>query len=443
MSLMIGLLGLGRSMMNSRMQVENAVLGGVIRFPKVWDDLQLVAKYFDDALNQTIFERILSLRNSGVEPDIILVNAGLDKRGVDRVWECVGDAPLAAVAVKNHVNQLKAMWAKGELGLAGRKLDQGALDAGVDVSVLVAEALQVVDTVSASQVQLQISYPGEYLDEYVAEMQSRPPFMATCWKKLNKFIGGFRPAGFYVIAGRPGEGKTIIALQSAFELSKQGKHVLYFSLEMPALQLQHRLLAQSLKIDYSRIANDDLDFKVTDIVNGDFYEMSARQQVADASRLLGNNLGVIASGRLTPNMVRAYISAAAKSRPVDAVFIDYLGLMQDDVEHRDKTAKIGAISGTLKQLALELNIPFVVAVQLGREIENRPKGKPQLSDLRDSGSIEQDADVVLMIRRNHRDGEDKDAQGTELVLIVAKNRHGQTGAAFFIAQDNISKIVEQ
>jgi replicative DNA helicase len=203
------------------------------------------------------------------------------------------------------------------------------------------------------------------------------------------------------------------------------------------------LLAQSLKIDYSRIANDDLDFKVTDIVNGDFYEVSARQQVADASRLLGNNLGVIASGRLTPNMVRAYISAAAKSRPVDAVFIDYLGLMQDDVEHRDKTAKIGAISGTLKQLALELNIPFVVAVQLGREIENRPKGKPQLSDLRDSGSIEQDADVVLMIRRNHRDGEDKDAQGTELVLIVAKNRHGQTGAAFFIAQDNISKIVEQ
>jgi replicative DNA helicase len=429
--------------MNPRMQVESAVLGGVIRFPKVWDDLQLVVKYFDDGLNQLIFERILSLRNSGVEPDIILVNAGLDKRGIERVWECVGDAPLADVAVKAHVNQLKAMWAKGELGLAGRKLDQGALDAGVDVSSLVSEALQVVDSVSASQAQLQISYPGEFLPEYVVEMRSRPPFMASCWGKLNKFIGGFRPAGFYVIAGRPGEGKTIIALQAAFELSKQGKHVLYFSLEMPALQLQHRLLAQTLQIDYSKIANDDLDFKVTEIDNGDFYETTARQQVESASAMLGNNLGVIASGRLTPNMVRAYISAAAKSRPVDAVFIDYLGLMQDDVEHRDKTAKIGAISGTLKQLALELNIPFVVAVQLGREIENRPKGKPQLSDLRDSGSIEQDADVVLMIRRNHRDGEDKDALGTELVLVVAKNRHGQTGSVFFVAQDRISRIVEQ
>ena len=440
---MIGLNELGLSMSNSRVQVENAVLGGVIRFPKVWDDLQLMAKYFDDALNRMIFERILSLRNCGVEPDVILVNAGLDSRGVDRVFECASQAALSAVAVKNHVNQLKAMWAKGELGLAGKKLDQGSLDVAVDVSSLVSQALQVVDSVSASQAQLQITYPGDYLAEYVAEMQSRPPFMPTAWKKLNKFIGGFRPAGFYVIAGRPGEGKTIIALQAAFELAKQGKHVLYFSLEMPALQLQHRLLAQTLQIDYSRIANDDLDFKVTEIVNGDLYETTARNIVKDASKQLGNNLGVIASGRLTPNMVRAYISAASKSRPVDAVFIDYLGLMQDDVEHRDKTAKIGAISGLLKQLALELDIPFVVAVQLGREIESRPKGQPMLSDLRDSGSIEQDADVVLMIKRKHRDGEDKDVQGSELLLIVAKNRHGQTGVAFFIAQDSISRIVEQ
>jgi replicative DNA helicase len=347
---------------------------------------------------------------------------------------------MSPVAMKFHASQLKAMWAKGELGLAGKKLDQGSLDVTVDVSSLVAEALQVVDSVSASQAQLQISYPGEYLEEYVAEMQSRPPFMPTCWNKLNKFIGGFRPSGFYVIAGRPGEGKTIIALQSAFELSKQGKHVLYFSLEMPALQLQHRLLAQALCIDYSLIANDELDFE---IMNADATHVWARDLVAQASSSLGNNLGLIGSGRLTPNMVRAYISAASKVRPVDAVFIDYLGLMQDDVDHRDKTSKIGAVSNQLKQLALELNMPVVVAVQLGREIESRPNSKPQLSDLRDSGSIEQDADVVLMIRRKHREGDNPDGHGSELFLVVAKNRHGQTGAARFIAQDGYSRIVEE
>jgi replicative DNA helicase len=427
-------------MFNARLQLEKSILGGLLTFPDVWDELQLVADYFGDALNRLVFERISAVRLGGGVPDAVVVNAGLDVRGVERVFECTGDAPMSSLAMKFHASQLKAMWAKSELELAGRVLADDALKSDSDVGGLVAGALKAVDRVSSSQAQLQITYPAEFLDEYVAEMRSRPPFMPTCWKRLNDFIGGFRPSGFYVIAGRPGEGKTIIALQSAFELSRQGKHVLYFSLEMPALQLQHRLLAQALCIDYSLIANDELDFE---IMNADATHVWARDLVAQASSSLGNNLGLIGSGRLTPNMVRAYISAASKVRPVDAVFIDYLGLMQDDVDHRDKTSKIGAVSNQLKQLALELNMPVVVAVQLGREIESRPNSKPQLSDLRDSGSIEQDADVVLMIRRKHREGDNPDGHGSELFLVVAKNRHGQTGAARFIAQDGYSRIVEE
>jgi replicative DNA helicase len=287
---------------------------------------------------------------------------------------------------------------------------------------------------------LQIVYPGEFLPDYVAEMKLKPPFMPTPWKRLNRFIGGWRDSGFYVVAGRPGQGKTIVALQAAFELSKQGKHVLYFSLEMPAFQLQHRLLAQVLSIDYSAIANDELDFE---IMNSDSSIVWARDVVASAAYILGNNLGLVGVGRLTPNIVRAYVSAASKVRKVDAVFIDYLGLMHDDVEHRDKISRIGAVSNQLKQFALELSIPVVVAVQLNRDVENRSNGKPQLSDLRDSGSIEQDADVVLMIGRKHRDGDNPDGQGSDFALVVAKNRHGETGAARFVAQDGFSRIVEQ
>jgi replicative DNA helicase len=347
---------------------------------------------------------------------------------------------MSPVAVVYHAKQLKAMWAKSELELAGRILADDALKADSDVSGLVAGALQVVDRVSASQVGLSIVYPGEFLPEYVSEMSSKPPFMPTAWKRLNKFIGGWRDAGFYVVAGRPGQGKTIVALQAAFELSKQGKHVLYFSLEMPALQLQHRLLAQALCIDYSLIANDELDFE---IMNADATHVWARDIVASAADSLGNNLGLIGLGKLTPNVVRAYVSAASKVRKVDAVFIDYLGLMHDDVEHRDKISRIGSVSNQLKQFALELSIPVVVAVQLNRDVENRSNGKPQLSDLRDSGSIEQDADVVLMIGRKHREGDNPDGQGSDFALVVAKNRHGETGAARFIAQDGFSRIVEQ
>lgn len=426
-------------MTNTRVALEKSVLGGLLVYPKVWDDLQLVSEYFGDALNRMIFDRLLRLRADGVEPDVVLLNAGLDVRAVERVFECSGDAPLSSVAVKFHVNQLKAMWAKSELELAGKVLAGDAVKSDSDVGGLVADALKAVDRVSASQAALKIVYPAEFLPEYVVEMSSRPPFMPTCWRRLNKFLGGWRNAGFYVIAGRPGEGKTIVALQAAFELSKQGKHVLYFSLEMPALQLQHRLLAQSLSVDYSKIANDDLDFE---IMNADASHVWARDLVRDAAASLGNGLGLIGVGRLTPNLVRAYVSAAAKVRPVDAVFIDYLGLMHDDVEHRDKVNRIGAVSNKLKQFALELDIPVVVAVQLGRDIESRPNGKPQLSDLRDSGSIEQDADVVLMIRRKHRDGDSPDGHGTDFALVVAKNRHGQTGAGRFVAQDGFSRIVE-
>jgi replicative DNA helicase len=431
-------------MTNVRVQLESAVLGGVLRFPKVWDDLQLVADYFDDALNRLIFGRICELRNSGVVPDVMLVNAGLSSEQVLRVFECDGLAPFSGDAVVWHVNQLKAVWAKRKLEVAGATLLESAGDPSSNVGDLTAYALAEVDKVSASQAQLQISYPGDYLDDYVVEMASRPPFLATCWRRLNKLIGGFRNGGFYVVAGRPGQGKTIVALQSAFALAQSGRHVLYFSLEMPALQLQHRLLAQVLEIDYSRIANDDLDFEITDTSGGELREVWARDLVKSASSLLGNNLGVISSGRLTPNMVRAYVSAASKFRPVDAVFIDYLGLMSDDVAHKDKTERVGAISGALKQMALELDIPFVTAVQLNREVENRANDKPQLSDLRDSGSIEQDADVVLMIKRKHRPEENKDVgNGLDFFLVVAKNRHGQTGAAKFTAQDNLSRIVEQ
>ena len=127
-------------MIDSRLQLESAVLGGLLRFPKVWDDLQLVADYFDDALNQLIFGRIQVLRDSGVVPDVLLVNAGLDVRGVVRVFECADLAPLSDVACKFHVNQLKAMWAKSELKLAGNVLAQKSDDPAMDVSGLVSDA---------------------------------------------------------------------------------------------------------------------------------------------------------------------------------------------------------------------------------------------------------------------------------------------------------------
>ena len=426
-------------MIDVRVGLEKSVLGGVLHFPRVWDDLGLVAEYFQHHLSRLVFDRIVGLRREGVEPDVLTVAAGLSGDAVAWVFECSADAPLVDVAVRWHGQQLKAIWAKSELNLAGRILQENASDPTVPVDDLIADALRAVDSVSGSQASLEIVYPASYLGEYVEQMGVRTPFMPTGWRRLNKLLGGWRDSAFYVIAGRPGQGKTIVALQAAFQLAKSGKHVLYFSLEMPEMQLQHRLLAQALSLDVSHIANGQLDYEV---INKDASFSWAKDLVADAYMSLTDNLGIISAPRLTPNGVRAYISAASKRTPVDAVFIDYLGLMDDDVVHRDKVSKIGSVSNQLKRIALELDIPVVAAVQLNREIEQRSDHKPQLSDLRDSGSIEQDADVILMIARKHRQGDSEDSNGSDFYLRVVKNRHGAMGAARFVAQDAYSRIVE-
>lgn len=426
-------------MIDVRGRLEKSVLGGVLLWPDVFDELNLVEAFFDNPLARRVFERVQVLRGEGFEPDVLGVASGLSGDAVAFVFECQAEAPASVLAVKFHARQLQAIYAKSRLQLLGQQLDQGALSPESDVADLSAQVLSVVDEVNASATGLEIKYASAFQVEYVRLMAERVPYMPTVWNRLNRLIGGWRAGGFYVVAGRPGQGKTIVALQAALGLAQAGKHVLYFSLEMPETQIQHRLLAQVLSVDVSHIANRTLDYKLL-LPNGD--EVWAKDYVDLARNELPDGLGVVGASRLTPQLLRAYVSAAGKRRPVDAVFIDYLGLMDDDFQHRDKTAKISSISMQLKRVALDLNIPVVSAVQLNREVESRSDHKPQLSDLRDSGSIEQDADVVLLIARKRRQGDSEDGHGSEFYLRVAKNRHGAMGAAKFVAQDSFSRIVE-
>ena len=425
-------------MIDVRVRLERSVLGGVLVWPDLLDELNLVDEFFSDALSRRVFERVLFLRRSGVVVDVLGVASGLSGDAVQWVFECQADAPASSVAVRFHARELRALWAKQRLQVLGETLGNEATNPEVEVSELSNKVLSVVDEVNASNSSLQVSYPDRFHFDYVRLMTENVPYLPTAWNRLNRVIGGWRAGGMYVIAGRPGQGKTIVALQAAAALAFQQKHVLYFSLEMPATQIQHRLLAQVLEIDVSQIADRNLSFEVF----RDGVTMRADDYVDLARDRLPVSLGVVAVSRLTPQLLRAYISVAAKRAPVDAVFIDYLGLMDDDTQHRDKTAKVSSISNQLKRIALDLNIPVVAAVQLNREVESRSDSKPQLSDLRDSGSIEQDADVVMLIFRKRRATDPDDSNGSDFFLRVAKNRHGAVGAAKFLAQDYYSRIVE-
>ena len=423
--------------MSERVLLEKSILGGVLVFPKVWDVLALSERLFDDAGCRRIFEVIAGFRARDVVPDVLLVASSLPRESAI-VFECHGLAPASVESVGWHVNQLKAIWAKQSLRETASEVLLLADDKPVNELTGFIEGR--LESVLASQSGLEITYPGEFLQEYLTVMGTRVPFVKSCWRPLNDLLGGWRDSAFYVVAGRPGMGKTIVLLQAAYELAKAGKHVLYFSLEMPAIQLQHRILAQVCEISYDRIANDDLDVEWDLGLN---VKRDLRKEVWAAESKLTNNLGLVCDGLMTPAKIRAFIANASKRRKVDAVFVDYIGLMEDDQAHKSRIDKIASISQQLKRIALTLDIPVVSAAQLNREVENRGKdSKPQLSDLRDSGSIEQDADVVLMIHREHLEGERKTVHGSKFQLLIRKNRHGRMGTVELRAEDEFSRVVE-
>lgn len=429
--------------MNVRLRLEQSVLGGVLLFPDVFDGLQLSEQLFDDPLHVTIFRRIREFRERNVKPDVLLVANSVAPECQVRVFECQAEAPVTGESVVWYVQQLKAIWAKARLGSVASQVLLDSEDAGKSVDELVGFVQGGLDGVVADQLPLEVVYPQSFMQEYLRVMGESVPFEPTCWGKLNYFLGGWRDSAFYVVAGRPGMGKTIVLLQAAYQLALQNKHVLYFSLEMPALQLQHRILAQVCEISYDLIANDDLDTpELISLGNRESRDLRASVWAAEAR--LTDNLGLVCEAVLSPARLKSYVANASRRRKVDAIFIDYIGLMDDDVRHNNKTEKIGSISQQLKQLALTLDIPVVAAAQLNREIESRgDKAKPVLSDLRDSGSIEQDADVILMIQRKQTDQEAKENRnGREFHLVVAKNRHGRTGSIKFVAEDEYSRIVE-
>jgi len=259
---------------------------------------------------------------------------------------------------------------------------------------------------------------------------------------LNERIGGFRPSRLYILAGRPGMGKTAIAVYMGLRAAEQGKGVLFFSLEMPKQELGTRMLtcmaaATKNEIHYSQAEKGKL---------GD----DQRQVLVDVAAMQsGLNFHTIDKAGLRLSQIRLWSmrhkrNMEKQGKTLDVIFIDYLQIMQPDSRYRgNKTNEIAEISMGLKNLSKELKIPIVCLSQLSRNLEQRENKRPMLSDLRDSGSIEQDADVVLFVYRDeyylqkdvdsgHMQKHDAlEKSRNKIELITSKQRGGSTGTDYF------------
>ena len=275
----------------------------------------------------------------------------------------------------------------------------------------------------------------------------------TGFRQLNEMTKGFKHGDLIIIAARPGMGKTTICLNLMNHVLMHGGGVVFFSLEMPAEQIMLRMLSAKTSIPLQNIMTAKMDDEEWSRLSDACEDMSSRK------------LFVYDSGYVNIHQIRTQMRKLKSSHPeITLCVIDYIGLMMATSNYSDRHLQIAEISRGLKLLARELNMPIIALSQLNRSLESRANKRPMLSDLRESGAIEQDADMILFVYRDevYREQEEKEAEkkahaeGKEYVrkfvpnkieeeaeIIVGKNRNGPVGTVEVIFQKEFTRFVDK
>jgi len=244
------------------------------------------------------------------------------------------------------------------------------------------------------------------LYDAIADLE-RQPGTPTPWRDLNEIIAGWKPGAFYVIGARPGVGKSVVANAAMLDMARRGSPAIMFNLEMSKSEVYHRLLAAVGSVDMGRIQHRTLG-------NPD------HEKIAKAAAHIAKlPLTVDDRGAIKVAQIRSKVRTMQRRGEVGLVIVDYLQLMTGSGKRTEnRQQEVSDMSRAMKLLAKEMAVPVVALSQLKRTAAAGPDRRPQMDDLRESGSLEQDADVVLLL---HRDAE---RAPDVLEMLVAKNRHG-------------------
>ncbi|MDR1304972.1 MAG: replicative DNA helicase [Verrucomicrobiales bacterium] len=423
-------------------EAERAVLGAMLSEPEQVIDMAeetLVAEDFFQPAHQALFRALIDMRSRGaaIDPATLLLYLE-DRKLSDAVGgaQLLGELAAAVVNVLTASSHIQAVRQKSIL----RHLQQACAKIMYDSQERQHELEQVLDeaeklvfeitdrgvtnsTVGAKEV----VYRAIEIIERTIKMKGRYDGLATGFNELDKLTTGFKPGEMIVIAARPGVGKTALALSMAKNFIKErydvkqerfvkpGYPVAFFSLEMTAEQLMLRLLASLA------------DVRLQSIRDGRLSPYDQDKLTMIAEDLAEMPLYIDESSLLSINQLRAKARRMKKMHDIQVVIIDYLQLLTSSSEKaRDsRQVEVAEISRGIKALAKELKVPIIVLAQLNRKPEEGNQ-EPALHHLRESGSIEQDADVVLLLSRGFEKEEGDSSRGVKATLNIAKQRNGPT-----------------
>lgn len=429
------------------LEAEQSVLGGLLLDNEAWDRISgvLVADDFFRKEHRLIFRAIHYLAENFKPIDVVTLFEFLEQEGEA---EEVGGLAYIADLAKNtpSASNIHAYAEivrergvlRGLISVANEIADSAYFPKGRRSDELLdlaeAKVFKIAEQRESSErgLKLASSFLEETLDRIQCAVDSKGGLtgLDTGFKDLNTKTNGLQNSDLIIVAGRPAMGKTTFAMNIAENVAiKSGKSVLVFSMEMPANQLLLRAFASIGGIDATRLRNGALDDADWDNLNvaSNILKHSCKMYIDD-------------SAGLSPSEVRSRSRRIVREHGnVGMIVIDYLQLMTVPGMGDNRTLEISEISRSLKALAKELNIPVVALSQLNRSLEQRADRRPVMSDLRESGAIEQDADIIMFVYRDEVYNKDSEDKGIGEV-IIGKQRNGPIGTVKLAFQGHFNRF---
>ncbi len=390
----------------------------------------LTADMFYRQSNKLIYEAMLSLWKDGKDIDFITLVNVLERAenvqmvgGEAKLIELINIVPTS-INLEHYAEIVKDMYTRRQLIQAASTAANLAYADG-NIEAALDEAQAAFDSVRGGSSGNSIGYPRVYCTEFLDRIEqvrsggNRLLGLSSGYKTLDAMINGFEAPNMYIIAGRPAMGKSAILVNIADHMTlKQNKKVLLFSLEMSEYQITSRRVSSLLRMDNQRLRR--------------VYQLNDAEmmQVRDAAgRLSESGLFLDTTGGITAAQIKAKATALHREHTLDAIMVDHLHLMRPTRPQNRKDLEVGESSRELTELGKALNVPVIVACQLSRSVESRQNKRPTLSDLRESGAIEENAFCVIMMYRDEYYNPETTERPNIGEAIITKNREGATGTA--------------
>jgi replicative DNA helicase len=421
------------------MEAEQSVLGGLLLSASAWDQVadKITESDFYREDHRSIYRAIRDLHENSRPCDAVTVSEWFESHGkADQVdggnyiSQLANNTPSAA-NVGAYADIVREKSILRSLIDVGATITSSAFSSdGRESKTLLEEAERLVFAIADKGSRGGSGYVSvqDSLKEAMAKIEELNAFegditgIPTGYQEFDRLTAGLQPSDLIIVAGRPSMGKTAFAMNIAEHAAiKHGKSVAVFSMEMASLQLVMRMFSSVGQIDQNRIRTGSLE-------DMDWPKLTSAMNLLHKSKIFIDD-----TPALSPAELRARARRLKREHDIDLIVVDYLQLMSVPDNRENRATEIAEISRSLKTIAKELNVPVIALSQLNRALEQRPNKRPLMADLRESGAIEQDADLIVFIYRDDFYNKESGDKG-KAEIIIGKHRNGSTGTVFLAFQ---------